>query len=328
MPYGQFCALVEETTWGTSPARTSFAKVMAGSGLHPRADREKSAKLSSNVGADPEGNFDKGQRGEGKLIVPCSYDDKVFLKACKHLLGNVASTSGAGPYVHTMNRLVGPPFTGGAVPTAVALSAELNYQLPDTNLEARLLSGARVQSGTFAFNAGEEVVVDLDLIGKSVTQVQKTASPTFPDYETYQMLFSQATLTVGGVAFGAVCSGIDFTINNGYEPRIRLGSVNTQAPLRRGVAALSGNLRIDWEASPSAKTLNDAFIANTSTSIVVTLTSGSYSMVLTLSKCFFNASELTPDEGQLQAVELPFLAYHDAANTAVKLVVTSPTSTV
>jgi hypothetical protein len=105
-----------------------------------------------------------------------------------------------------------------------------------------------------------------------------------------------------------------------------LGSIFTRPWASRCRGAL-WDLRLDWELTPSSKTLWDAFKANTSTSIVVTLTSGSYSIVITLSKVFFNASELTPEEGQLQSVDFPFLAYHDATNTAVKIVITSPNST-
>jgi hypothetical protein len=110
-----------------------------------------------------------------------SYDDGAGFKVLKHLLGNVASTSGVGPYVHTLNRLVGPPFTGGAVPTAVALGCELDYELPDAGpLQSRLLSGARVASGTFAWNAGEEIVLDCDLIGRkdASSRPQQLTSPT------------------------------------------------------------------------------------------------------------------------------------------------------
>jgi len=185
--------------------------------------------------------------------------------------------------------------------------------------------------GAFAFNAGEELILDLDVIGKEVTQVAKTASPTFPDYDANEMLWSQATLTVDGTAYGAVCSGLTFNLGNNYEKRHRLGSVYTQAPLRRGVSDLSGSLRIDWEATPSAKTLWDRFKSNTPVAIVVTATHPSgYSFVKTLPRVFFNASDLTPDEGQLQSTEFPFEAYNptSGATTAVQVVVTSPTATV
>jgi hypothetical protein len=329
MPYGQFFAVGEETTWGTAVTRTKFAKVMAGSGLHHRADRAKSAKISANVGADPEGNFDKGQWGEGKIIIPMSLDDGAGLKVLKHLVGSISGTSGAGPYVHTFKRLVGPPFTGGAAPTAVALSCELDYELPDAGpLQSRLLAGARVKSGTFAWNAGEEVVLDCDLIGKEVTQVIKTANPTYPVYETYEIKSSAVALNIGGTQYGAVCSGINFTIDNGHETRIRLGSINSQAPLRRGVSSLSGSIRLDWEATPSSKTLWDLFKSNTSTTIAVVIGSGNYSFDILLGKVFFNASDLTPDEGQLQSVEFPFEAYDVANDTAVKIIVTSPNATI
>jgi len=330
MRYGEFSAVGEETPWGTPVTRDKFAKRLAGLFLHHRANRDKSAKLSANVGADPEGNFDKGQHGEGKMIIPVSYDDGLGFKYLKHLIGSVSSSTGAGPYVHVLKRLCGAAATGGAVPTAVALSCELNYELPDAGpLQARLLSGARVMGGTFAWNAEEEIVLDCDMIGKEVTQVIKTASPVYPDYETYGATFAQATLSIDGTAYGAVCKGLDFTIGNGYETRIRLGNITTQAPLRRGVAELSGNIRLDWEATPSSKTLWDLFKANTPKAIVVTLTGPSgYSIVVSLGKCFFNVSNLLPEEGQLQSVEFPFLAYDVATETSVKVTITTPNATI
>jgi len=328
MPYNQFAGVGEETTYGTIVARSKFAKVMAGSTLNHKADRDKTAKLSANLGGDPEGNFDKGQRGEGKLIIPCSYDDGLFLKVLKHLLGTCATAGGAPPYTHTFTRSV--TLAGGGTPTAVALTAELNFELPDAGpLQARVLAGARIMGGNFAWNAGEEIVLDADLIGKEVTQVVKSGSPTYPDYDTYEMKFSQATVSINGTAFGPVCSGLNFAISNGHEPRIRLGSVYTQRPLRRGVASLSGAVRLDWEDTPSSKVLWQAFKDNVYNSIVVTLTGPSgYSMVVTLSKVKFNESTLTPDEGELQAVEFPFEAYNDATNTAVKIAVQNSTATV
>lgn len=328
MGYNLFAAVGEETTWATPATRNKFAKVMVGSQINHRATRQVSAKLSANVGADPEKVFDAGQQGEATIIVPSSYDDGFFLKVLKHLMGKVV-TAGAGPYTQTFTRQVGSTPSGGAVPTAVSLSMELNYELPDAGpLEARLLAGARVKSGKFSWNAGEEITVEANLLGKEQTQVAKTGSPTYPDYDTYEMHFSQAAITINGTAFGAVCSGLEFTIDNGYEPRLRLGSVYTQAPLRKGKGDISGTIRLDWEASPSAKALWQAFKDNVANSVIVTLTSGSYSVVVTLPKCYFTAADLAPEEGQLQPVELPFIAIHDAMNTAVKIVYTTPNATV
>jgi hypothetical protein len=330
MPYGQFFAVGEETTWATPVTRNKFAKVMAGSEINPGADRSRSATLSANVGADPERSFDKAQWGEGKIIIPMSYDDGAGFKMLKHLLGVVSSTTGAGPYVHVLKRATGPPYAGGAVPTATSLSCELNYELPDAGpLQARLLAGARVVSGRFAWNAEEEIVVECDVLGKEQTQVIKTATPTYPDYDTYGATFGQAALSIDGTAYGAVCKGIDFSINNGTERRIRLGSPFTQAPLRRGVAQLSGTIRLDWEASPSAKALWQKFKDNTAAAIVVTLTGpGGYSIVTSLGKVFFTASTLSPEEGQLQSVEFPFEAYDVATDTAVKMTITTPNATI
>ena len=329
MGYNQHAGVGEETTWGTIVARNKFAKVMEGSFLEHIADRDTSAKLSANIGADAETVFDRAQRGEGKLIIPASYDDGLFAKVLKHLMGLLA-TSGAGPYTHTFTRKVGPPFAAGAVSTATSLTVELNYEFPDAGpIEARLLAGAAVTRGMLSWNAGEELKIDADFMGKEVTQAVKSGALTFPDYDAYEMKYSQVGVAVDGVQFGSVISGFDLTIDNRTEQRIRLGSVTTQRPIRRGKAGISGTIRMDWEATPAAKTLWDKFKAKTASEVIVTLTGPTnYSMVVTMSNLQWTGSNASPEEGQLQSVEFPFIALHHSANTAVKIVLQNQTATV
>jgi len=328
MPYNQFVGLGEETAAGTLVARTRFAKLMEGSGLNHRADRQVSAKLSANVGGDAESVFDKGQWGEGKVIIPASFDDLFGLTLLKHGMGLYA-VSGAGPFTHTLTRKVGPPFAAGAIPTAQALSLEMNYELPDASLQARVSQACRVKGFRLAWNAGEEFVIDADVIGKEAAQAAKSGAPTFPDYDAYEMKFAQVGVSIAGVQYASVISGLEISVDNMHETRFRLGSVFTQPPLRRGKAAITGAIRMDWEATPSAKTLWDLWKAKTSTEIIVTITGPTnYSLVATMSNSQFLSGDNSPEEGQLQSLELPFQALHHATNTALKLVVQNQSATV
>jgi hypothetical protein len=328
--YNQFVGVGEETVYGTSVARTHFAKCHAGSTLNHKPDRQTSSILSSNVGADPESSFDRVSHGEGKIILPSSYDDRANLKLMKHALGLLV-TAGAGPYTHTNTRKVGPPFGAGTVSTAVAASVELNYELPDTN-KARLLTSGMVKSLKVSWQAGEEVKFEYDLIGQKVTQALASASPTYPDYANYLMKFAQVTVSIDGNAgHEGVISGFEFTIDNGYEVDGRLGDVNTKQPIRRGVSTIAGSFTRKWttDTTPTAKSIWDDFVANTAKAFIITLTGPSgYSQVWTLSNCQLTDGDLAPEEGQIQEVTFPFLAYHNATNSAVKCVTSNQTATI
>lgn len=331
MPYNQFVGVGEQTVFDTSVTRTQFMKCHARSMANHKSDRQKSSILSSNVGADPEESFDRGQHGEATIIIPSSYDDRGNIKMMKHALGLLA-TSGAGPYLHTLTRKVGPPFAAGAVSTAVALSVELNYEFPDTNFEAHLLTGGMVKSLKKSWTAGEEIKNEYVLIGKSVTKVAKSSSPTFPDRSNYAQRFSQCTVSIDGNAgHENVISGFEFTIDNGYETDFRLGSINTQTPVRRGVSTIAGTFSRKWTTgtTPTAKAIWDAFVANTAKAFIITLTGPTgYSETITLANVQLMGGDISPEEGQLQEATFPFEAYHDATNSAVKIVCSNQTSSI
>lgn len=333
MPYNQFVGVGEQTAFDTPVARTHFTKCHAGSMINPKADRQKSSILSANAGADPEESFDRGQHGGATIIIPSSYDDRANLKMYKHALGLLATSGPSGSvYTHLFTRKVGPPFAAGTVPTAVALSVELNYEFPDTSFEAHLLTGGMVKSLKKSWAAGEEVKNEYTLIGKSATKGAKSSSPTFPDRANYAMKFSQCTVSIDGNAgHEGVISGFEFTIDNGYEVDMRLGSINTQQPVRRGVASIAGTFSRKWTTgtTPTAKAIWDAFVANTAKAFIITLTGPTgYSEVIRLANCSLMSGDISPEEGQLQEATFPFEAYHDATHTAVEITAQNATPSI
>jgi len=322
--YNQFVGVGEETAYGTAVARTHFAKCHVGSALNHKPERKKSSIMSANAGADPESSFDGVHHGEGKIIIPSSYDDRANLKLLKHGMGLLATTGPVSTvYTHTMTRSAAEVFAGGTVPTAVAASVELNYELPDTN-KSRLITSALVKSLKVSWQAGEEVKFEYDLIGQKVTQVLSSSSPTFPDYTNYLMKFAQVTVSVdGNAAHEGVIKGFEFTIDNGYEIDGRLGDNFTKRPIRHGVSTISGSFTRKWTTTttPTAKAIWDDFVANTAKAFIITLTGpAGYSQVWTLSNCQLTDGDMAPEEGQTQEVTFPFEAYYNATNGAVKAV--------
>ena len=322
MAYNQYASVAEETTWGSPVTRTKFMKVYEGSYLEHMSDTDTSAAMGGNAGADPEFVYVKGQRGEGKISLPVSYDDQGILVMLKHAFGLYAFTAGS-PAVHTFTRKAGPPFGAGSVATAAGLSVELNYELGDTNLAARLREGGLVNSLALGWSAGEEIKADFELIGEQVTQIAKTGYPTFPTYDTYMQNFTQAAVSVNSTDDTAVMTGFDFKMSNGYEPVITLGSYNTKQPRRKGKSDISGTIKMLWDgASSQAAVLWGRYKANTTTAIVATITGPTnYSWTFTLNSVKLTSATLTQAEGQLQECEFGYKVINDSSNTACKLVV-------
>jgi hypothetical protein len=330
MAYNQFAAIAEETVWGTPVARTKFMKVHEGSFLEHVADREVATIMSGNIGADAEAVFDKGQRGEGTLILPSSFDDIGMMTLLKHGFGLYAVT-GAGPFVHTFTRKTGPPFAAGTVPTAQSMSVELNYELSDTGLQARLLEGAMVKTVGLSWAAQEEVKGTFELIGEQVTQVVETASPTFPAYDLYLQKFSQASIKFdAGAEMNAIVTGFDFKLDNVVNPLVTLGSTTTRQPKRSGKADITGTIKMLWDGTASqAAAMWAKYKANTAASIVVIIQGPTnYLWTFTLNNVRYTTSKLTPMEGQLQPVEFEYRALHDPTLTAARLTVSNQTASV
>jgi hypothetical protein len=162
----------------------------------------------------------------------------------------------------------------------------------------------------------------VDLVGKQVTQVQKTALGTLPVYDTYLQKFSQCAISFdGGADAAAVVKGFDIKLDNGFDPNVTLGAVTTRQPVRRGKAQISGNIRMIWAGGTSqAKAIWDKYKSNAAATVTLTVTGpANATWTLTLSNVRFTSTTLNPEEGQLQMADFGFVSIHDSANTAFKL---------
>jgi hypothetical protein len=247
MPVNQFLALGEETIWGIPVARTVFAKVHPGNAMDHEIDQTPSSIMAANLGGDAESMFIKGESGSGTIVVPTSFDDRLLLKLLKHAIGTVSSTTAGSPWTHTFTR--SQRIQGGAVPNAVGLSLETNFELPDAGpLQARLVEGSVVNTLELGWEAENEIKATCGILGEQMTQIQETASPSFPNYDTYLQKYSQAGLTVNfGGDFGPVVMGVNVKIDNKYETLFTLGSSTTRQPRRKGKAEISGTLKLLWD---------------------------------------------------------------------------------
>ena len=255
MPYNQFAAVGEEVNWGVPVARNKMARVHEGNALDHDIDQDVSSIMSSNVGGDAESMFVKGESGSGTIIIPSAFDDGFRLKIMKHGIGSVstqANTPSAGYHTHTFMRRLGPPFIGGAVPNAMGLSLETNYELPDgtpaSPLQARLVEGAVVNTLEWGWQAQEECKCAAGILGEQMTQIGETASPVFADLDNYLQKYSQAGIKIdGGGELAPIVLGVSLKIENNFTTIFTLGSSTTRQPRRKGKAKITGTLKVLWD---------------------------------------------------------------------------------
>jgi hypothetical protein len=326
MGYNQYLATGEETTWGTAVTRNKFAKTFEGSSLEHKVERAYSGANAGNTGADPEFIYEKAQWAEGTIVMPVAYDDACIMRLLKHGIGGVA-TSGSGPYLHTFTRgNTGDVFAGLNQAAATSLSLELNSELPDTALAARLMKGAAVTSIGLSLEAQGEFTATFGVMGLEAKQAAKSASPTYPNYDLYLSKWTQATLSVGGTDRTTVVKGFSLDLQNNYEKVICWGSSNTKRPRRVGKSSISGSFTLSWESSASAvKAIIDSYyLSQTACPLILTVQGPTgYSWTMNLTKAFVVNSEMDSPEGQLQSNKFDFLCGNDATDTALKLVVSN-----
>lgn len=329
--YDQYVAFGEETTWATGATPNKFLRYHEGSFLEHVVQQDPHTPLAY---ADPERFFRKVEKGQGTLILPLSYEG--LEKFYKHALGAVVTTGTSTPYTHTFNLADGPPFGVGAVTNAVGLTVNMNMALPDSSAEAMKLTGGMVSSAKFNFAVGEEPRVEFGLIGQKVVQGAKTATPTYPDLDTYLVKPSQVTLTVDGsttAGYEASASSVDFTLDNGLDDSaIALGSAYIAQPLRGSdFRSITGTIKRWWDtaSTPTSKAVYDKFISGATGSLVITCTGPSGRLLtVTISKIVYTGQTPKPQKGGRLPYEIPFRALYNASPTALQIVATNSVSAV
>jgi len=326
MGYNQYLATGEETTWGTAVTRTKFAKTFEGSSLEHKVERAYSGANAGNTGADPEFIYEKAQWAEGTIVMPVAYDDACIMRLLKHGIGGVVTT-GAGPYLHTFKRgTTGGVFAGLNQASATSLSLELNMELPDTSLEARLMKGAAVTSIGLSLEAMGEFTATFGVMGLEAKQAVKTATPVYPTYDSYLSKWTQATLSVGGTDRTTLVKAFNLDLQNNHEKVICWGSSSTKRPQRVGKSSISGSFTLEWSGTTSAvKTIIDSYyLSQTACPLILAVTGPTnYSWTMTLPKAYIVNSEIDSPEGALQSNKFDFIAGHDSTDTALKLVVSN-----
>ena len=157
----------------------------------------------------------------------------------KHCLGAV-STTGAGPYVHTIT----PTAT-----TGLSLSAQIVRTDDGGTARPFDYSGLKVTGWDLSAQLGGFVTLKTSLYGTAEVTNQSTASQSLPA-NGLPFIFTEASVTVGGTACPVM--GFDLKADNGLSvDRQRLGNALSKEPIQKSIRTYEGSLDADLARSRS-----------------------------------------------------------------------------
>ena len=307
--FGSWAGFVAESTYGTAVSpRTNFMRLVSGN-LARRVVNRPTDDLgdAGSTSRNRKYHFLERDDAGGNLTVDMAYDDStIFL--LKHALGAV-STSGAGPYVHTLS-LSSPGQTGFTCEQALGDSGK-----------SEVFEGCVINKATISCAFGEEMKLSLDVIAETSQGHVSSASPTYnttfhPILHHHIGTLSLASLTLTLVSF-------EVSITRNKERRNLLGSANTAQPSERFLD-VEGTFVIEY--SPTAN-LQAAYLATTQGDGAFTVTDGTRSMVVNLQNLFIqNIDQPLQTGAGLIRQSCQFRCESDGTDQGITLVFTNANS--
>jgi len=213
-----FLRVGEETTWGSEQASTTQDIRMISSTLQIVQERERTTHLSVPTSGMQSGTFEGFRNAGGSIDIPAYYDGiGVLIKAA---LGAVSS-SGSDPYVHT--------YTPASTLPSLTIQFQRGTNLANSRED---FLGMKVNTMTISAEAGSEMTISFDLIGKDADARTTNETPAFPAHD--QVLhFEAGDLTLGS-SFAPTALQIrsfELTLSNAIDRRNLLGSKLTGEPV-------------------------------------------------------------------------------------------------
>lgn len=214
-----FLRVGEETTWGSEQASTTQDIRMISSTLQIVQERERTTHLSVPTSGMQSGTFEGFRNAGGSIEIPAYYDGiGVLIKAA---LGALASSAGPAPYTHTYT----PASTLPSLTIQFQRGTNLNNSRED-------FLGMKVNTMTISAEAGSEMTISFDLIGKDADARTTNETAAFPAHDEI-LHFEAGDLTLGS-SFSPTSLQIrsfELTLSNAIDRRNLLGSKLTGEPV-------------------------------------------------------------------------------------------------
>ena len=214
-----FLRVGEESSWGTEQATTTQDIRIISSTLQLVQERERTTHLSVPTSGMQSGTFEGFRNAGGAIDIPAYYDGiGVLIKAA---LGSLATTGGSAPYTHTYT----PASTLPSLTIQFQRGTNLNNSRED-------FLGMKVNTMTISAEAGSEMTISFDLIGKDADTRTTNIASDFPAHDEI-LHFEAGSLSLGS-SFSPTSLDIrsfELTLSNAIDRRNLLGSKLTGEPV-------------------------------------------------------------------------------------------------
>ena len=314
-------ALYEESTYNTTPATPAGQKlyvtnfgVSASQNLIDsgtlQANRSRARPVQGNINVSGSIGFELHAESMGTIL--------------KHLMGTNATT-GAGPYVHTMDL--------GDLPVGLQIEKDHGSAISGSG-RFELFTGCRIGGATFSFPAEGYCTASLDVMGANSTLGTATIDndATLDDNGCTPFSSFLGSIEEGGASIAYVQSA-EIRIDNGLDGSIyAFGGAGVKRALPEGFSTVTGSITALFE---SAALLTKA-IAGTESSLLITLSRGTGAgsagnefISFEVQQLMFERTSPTIDGPNGILLTLPFKAYWDGATAyGLQLIVKNAVATV
>ena len=214
-----FLRVGEESSWGAGLGSNHQDIRMISSTLQIVQERERTTHLSVPTSGMQSGTFEGFRNAGGSIDIPAYYDGiGVLIKAA---LGDLASSAGPAPYTHT--------YTPASTLPSLAVTFQRGTNLNNSREDFK---GMKVNTMTISAEAGSEMTISFDLIGKDAAARTSNETAAFPSHDEV-LHFEAGDLTLGS-SFSPTALQIrsfELTLSNAIDRRNLLGSKLTGEPV-------------------------------------------------------------------------------------------------
>lgn len=286
---------IAEVTWGTTPATPTMIKTrFTDESLEPVMGMVESKELRSDrMTADVRGTTLNGEGEFGFELAPVDFDD--YLEAA-----------------------MGGTWTANVL-KAGTTQKSFTMEVGHTGIsQFKLLKGCLINKLSLSIKPNAIVTGKIGVISKDYAVGVATAATTTTAAGVLSPYDSQnASMTVKeGGSTSAIITGLDFTLENGIEKATVVGTKNL-AGAQFGRSKITGTLTALFQDAA----LLSKFLAETASSIEVTLSNGSKSHAFKFGNVKYTGGKSSVNSEGLLAMEMPFTALYDSG-TASNLQIT------
>lgn len=287
----QLLGAVAETTYGSDPVSVS-AIVLPINSSAIRGAQNINAPATIRNNRNPVQPFLGNINVAGDVVIPVDLVNMGWW--LKMFFGAPTTTGATSPYTHVFK-----------VPSALD-SWVFEQGYTDVG-KYQKFNGCKVKSIAFKFGGDGELTASISITGSKET-LGNSSMDSSPDTETFTRLNQfQAAIEEGGSAVATV-KELELTLSNELdEDTYVIGGAGIRGSLPEGLCQVSGRIKAmfeDW-------TLYNKAVNGTESSLKVTLTSGSYSLVLYAPEILYarNAPGIETPGGIW--MDAPFQGYYD-----------------